>query len=211
MDHDIYIQSTVLEAFDYFNAELFASTLPPVIINFSRQQPKSFGYFSVDRWKNNKLNNQTHEISLNPIWFVRGLKHTYATLVHEMVHLWQMEFGKNPPKSGYHNKEWAEKMKQVGLMPSNTGAEGGKETGANCSHYIIEGAKYESCYFRLPDSAILNYESIEFQKTEKSIKKRQSKTKYSCTCGFNCWAKPDAQILCGNCSTVKPVKMQCEE
>lgn len=39
------------------------------------------------------------------------------TIVHEMVHLWQYEFGK-PSHRTYHNKE-ADKM-AIGLMPSNT-------------------------------------------------------------------------------------------
>ena len=37
-----------------------------------------------------------------------------GTLVHEMCHQWQHELG-NPSRSGYHNKEWGNKMKEVGL------------------------------------------------------------------------------------------------
>jgi len=56
--------------------------------------------------------------------------------VHEMVHLWQHMHGK-PGARGYHNKEWAAKMKAIGLQPSNNGMVGGKETGQHMMDYII--------------------------------------------------------------------------
>ena len=40
-----------------------------------------------------------------------------------MTHLEQAHFGK-PSRNGYHNKEWADLMERVGLMPSDTGAPG---------------------------------------------------------------------------------------
>ena len=38
-----------------------------------------------------------------------------------MTHVWQHQHGK-PSSRGYHNREWAAKMKAIGLQPSNTGA-----------------------------------------------------------------------------------------
>ena len=58
-----------------------------------------------------------------------------ATLVHEMTHLEQEEFGK-PSKGGHHNMEWANLMIRVGLTPTDTGNEGGKMTGRNVTHMI---------------------------------------------------------------------------
>ena len=49
-------------------------------------------------------------------------------LVHEMTHLEQEEYGK-PGKKGHHNREWVGLMERVGLIPSDTGAPGGKQTG----------------------------------------------------------------------------------
>jgi len=41
------------------------------------------------------------------------------TLLHEQVHLWQQNFGKDPVKPGkvYHNKEFVEKCESLGLHP----------------------------------------------------------------------------------------------
>ena len=60
----------------------------------------------------------------------------HSTLVHEMCHLWQEDFGK-PSRGGYHNRQWADKMIQVGLMPTDTGEPGGQLTGQRVTHYII--------------------------------------------------------------------------
>nr|WP_025465377.1 SprT-like domain-containing protein [Acinetobacter baumannii] len=63
------------------------------------------------------------------------------TLVHEMVHAWQFHFGK-PGRRGYHNKEWADKMEAIGLMPSSTGKPGGARTGEKMADYAIPGGLF---------------------------------------------------------------------
>jgi predicted SprT family Zn-dependent metalloprotease len=138
------------------------------------------------------------------------------TLVHEMVHLWQFEFGK-PSRAGYHNKEWAKKMQEVGLMPSNTGKEGGKKTGQNMSDYPIEGGVFVKAFKKMPDKIILPFKSAEKiagisfvggteQGSEgddadkpKPTKPKKNKTKYTCSCGTNIWGKPELNVICGDC------------
>ncbi|MBM5564638.1 SprT-like domain-containing protein, partial [Klebsiella quasipneumoniae] len=81
----------------------------------------------------------TDEIAMNPAYFaVCPPEEIMQTLVHEMAHLWQHHFGK-PGRRGYHNKEWAERMEEIGLMPSSTGKPGGAKTGDKMADYIIEG------------------------------------------------------------------------
>ena len=60
-----------------------------------------------------------------------------------MTHLEQQHFGK-PGRGRYHNKEWGSLMVRVGLQPSNTGKPGGKTTGDQMTHYIIEGGVFET-------------------------------------------------------------------
>jgi predicted SprT family Zn-dependent metalloprotease len=77
-----------------------------------------------------------HELALNPDHFIcRTDAEICSTLGHEMTHVWQHQFGQ-PSARGYHNREWAAKMKTMGLQPSNTGAVGGKETGQQMTHYV---------------------------------------------------------------------------
>jgi SprT-like family len=121
-------------AYETFNRALFDNTLPNCLITLQRRR-RTYGYFCADRFgrSNGEL---TDEIALNPSHFRdRPVEEVLATLAHEMVHLWQHHFGK-PGRGRYHNLEWAEKMKAIGLQPTATGKEGGAEIGdvmKNCA------------------------------------------------------------------------------
>src|SRR5246127_2499165 len=119
------VYKDLLYAYDYFNDVLFGGKLPPCLITMQRK-PRARGYFSYERF-NSRRDEQdtTDEIALNPIAFQdRTDEEILSTLVHEMVHLWQYHFG-SPSRSGYHNREWADMMKRLGLPPSDTGKPGG--------------------------------------------------------------------------------------
>ncbi|MEY2152325.1 SprT-like domain-containing protein [Rhodanobacter sp. 115] len=128
-------------AYDFFNQRLFAGMLPPCLITLNRSKD-TFGYFSPGRFV--RFDGQlTHEIALNPAYFAaRPLKETLSTLVHEQVHLWQETFG-SPGRGRYHNAEWASMCEAAGLMPSDTGAPGGRRVGDRVSHYIIDGGPFD--------------------------------------------------------------------
>jgi hypothetical protein len=82
------------------------------------------------------------------------------TIVHEMVHAWQHHFGE-PGRRGYHNQQWANKMIEVGLMPSDTGAPGGAKTGEKMADYSIDGGRFEHACQELlgqPEHAIAWYD-----------------------------------------------------
>jgi hypothetical protein len=124
-----------------------------------------------------------------------------ATPVHETVHLWQHHFG-TLSRTGYHNKEWATMMKAVGLIPSDTDTEAGKETGQHVSHYIQVDGMFDRAYAELVTLGfIVPYVELWAEGEEKTRKKKAaSKTKYTCPgCGLNAWAKPDVSLLCGEC------------
>lgn len=135
-------------AYDHFNTELFGGQLPGCLITLQREK-KSYGFFRSRSFVNQNDQSFTDEIALNPCYFpVVPLKETMQTLVHEMVHQWQAHFG-DPGRRSYHNKEWGAKMKAVGLMPSNTGKPGGKETGEQMADYAIEGGVFEQALDKL--------------------------------------------------------------
>ena len=116
-----------------------------------------------------------------------------------MAHVWQQTHGQVPRRS-YHDRQWAAKMKEIGLQPSNTGEPGGKETGQSVSHYILPGGAYAKAYAKLAASGFeLSWQSRPDHGEERK-KKRASKTKFTCPeCNQNAWAKPDALLLCGAC------------
>jgi hypothetical protein len=191
---------TLAAAFDFFNRRLFAGTLPPAIITLQRKAG-THGYYSANRFEGrDDGGRETDEIALNPGTFAgRSDRDILSTLVHEMVHHWQQHFGK-PGRGRYHNQEWAEKMEQVGLVPSTTGVAGGQRTGQRMTHYTILGGLFDrACTELLGDGVKLEWQSREWS-AGGSRKTRSSKTKYTCPeCGLNAWAKPAAPLICGDC------------
>lgn len=159
--------SELQQAYEAFNQALFDGILPNCLITLQREK-HTCGYFSSGRFASvdGKL---TDEIAINPAYFaVTPIIEVLQTLVHEMTHLWQYHFGK-PGRGRYHNKEWADKMESIGLMPSSTGKPGGDKTGDCMADYAIEGGLFlQSCkelltnefrlswYDRYPDSTIAN-------------------------------------------------------
>lgn len=182
-------------AFDYFNKELFREALPACIVTLQRKR-NAYGYFSGDRFKHLKNGEKRDEIAMNPDCFDRSLPEVLSTLVHEMCHQWQHKFGK-PSRGGYHNKQWALKMKEVGLQPSTSGAEGGKETGPKVGHFIINGDRFDEAAGKLIQAGF----KIEWCGiVDPPPPRKESKVKYSCPqCALNAWAKPDTKLICGDC------------
>jgi len=162
----------------------------------------AYGYFSRERFANTTDPTEvTDEIALNPIYFATRKPHeVLGTLVHEMVHLWQSHFGK-PPRKGYHDKQWAAKMREVGLIPTATGEPGGKETGQKVTHLIEENGRFEKAVARLlAENPTILYHDQSCDTDTASQKKAASKTKYTCSdCGVNAWAKPETLLICGTC------------
>ena len=191
-------------AYKHFNARLFGNELPACLITVQRQR-KSLGYFSGARFtRTDQAGDITDEIALNPEHFsTQTPEDMLSTLVHEMVHLWQHHFGK-PSRWVAHNREWAKKMRAVGLISSDTGKPAGKETGRYVSHYIEEGGPFaHACAAFLSRHTLTLYHDRaaddEGRKAARRIK-NASKTKFSCKrCGANAWGKPDLRLICGAC------------
>jgi len=194
------IQNQLNGAFACFNTALFNNKLPKCIITISSSS-RQHGHYIKERFTARKTetldegNQYMDEIALNPDSFDRDDIVILGTLVHEMVHLWQDVFGE-PSRAAYHNKEWGTKMEELGLMPSDTGLEGGKRTGQKMSHYIIYGGQFEERAKTYLNNFLLDYRG------QKSIgvsaPKKKSKVKYTCPeCNQNAWAKPGASLICG--------------
>jgi len=128
-------------AFDHYNARLFDGLIPPCLITMQREK-RTYGYFSHRRFAHRTEQATVDEIAINPSYFgVVPLLEILQTVVHEMAHAWQFHHG-TPGRRGYHNKEWADKMEAIGLMPSATGKPGGARTGEHMADYAIEGGSF---------------------------------------------------------------------
>ena len=198
---------TLQDAYDYFNRALFGGGLPQVLITLQRRA-RALGYFSPDRFqRRGEIAEHVHEIALNPNGFAGNTdEEILSTLAHEMVHVWQKEYGA-PGRGRYHNRQWAQKMYDVGLVPSSTGKPGGAITGDSMSHYVLEGGPYLTacreflkCYRLVWESAV-DADHNSDGEDETAGTKSPTRAKFTCpNCGLNVWAKPGARVDCHNCS-----------
>lgn len=204
---EMYDQLVV--AYDHFNKSLFDGALPPCLITLQRSK-KSYGYFRGKRFASAE-GQLADEIALNPAHFKsRAMDEVLATLVHEMVHLWQHHFGA-PGRGRYHNREWAEKMKAVGLQPTADGAEGGAETGEAMSHLIISGGAFEKAAAKLLaksfslswtdyiEATVFNEAAGGGKREAETPSKAGKWFKFECpVCKQSARAKYEAALVCGN-------------
>jgi SprT-like family len=187
-------------AYEFFNAELFDDELPGALFTMQRRR-NSRGYFSFTRFGHRRGDQIVDEIALNPATFVeRTDQQIISTAVHEMAHQWQYHFGK-PGRRGYHNKEWAAKMLEVGLIPSHTGEPGGKQTGQRVSHFIEDGGPFDRAWGELAGAGFkLDYQD---QSVAHPIEPRRIKVRYACPgCSIHVWGKPELRIACLQCDEV---------
>jgi hypothetical protein len=185
-------------AFDFFNAELFSGQLPPVMLTIHRKR-NARGYFWAEQFRDREDDAlKLDEIALNPEHMGRTPTDVLSTLVHEMTHLEQQHFGK-PPKSAYHNKEWAGMMEAVGLIPSVTGQPGAPKTGRNCTHYIEAGGKFAvACAAFLAQGHDLSWFALAPVKAEKEAD--TSKVPHICEeCEQKVWGKLGIRVYCADC------------
>ncbi len=198
------------QAYEHFNRALFGGTLPNALITLQRRKG-SYGYFAGDRFTSAD-GRTADEIALNPQGFAdQRVIDVLATLVHEMVHLWQHHFG-TPGRGRYHNREWAEKMKAIGLQPTDGAAEAdmmpGKETGDRIGHVIVAGGRFENAANKLlaREFAIVWKEpplsiphSITGEGAAPPAGKSGKRLRYCCPeCDLKAWAKHDARLICGD-------------
>ena len=184
---------------------------PVVSLICLSSNPKFYGYFQAGRFIHTD-GEIKDELAMNPKYFIgRPLLLTLSTLVHEMCHchVWQEHFGVKKSLRTYHNHEWAKTMERVGLMPSNTGKEGGKKTGQKMTHYIIEQGMFETKSQILltedfniswSDRYALVGELDKSDEEKKSMGQKQTRKKFTCPgCGANVWGKPTLNLICGDC------------
>lgn len=155
--HELY--TPLIHAFNHFNKTLFAGELPPVIFTLQRKK-NVMGFFAAKRWGNVK-GELCSEISINPSYFANcRIIEIFQTLVHEMVHAWQYHFG-HPSEGHYHNKEWAQKMMDIGLMPSDTGEPGGAIVGRNMSDFIMKQGLFMTAAYTLLKDETFNLQWVD--------------------------------------------------
>lgn len=193
---DYEIVPALYAAFAHFNRALFNGTLPNVVITLHRHR-SALGYFRNDAYaRRHHADQKAHEIALNPDTFDgRTDDEILSTLVHEMVHLQQQISGK-PSRNGYHNKQWAKLMLEVGLEPFNV-QNPDKQTGQRCSHHVQAGGRFAVACAALQAGGF----EIALCGLPGEVKAHAvSKVAYECLdCDVKVWGKSGLNVVCGEC------------
>ena len=103
---------------DFFNIAFFKAeqVMVPVLF-FEKIRVNSLGRLEFNR---ELLGEREVIICINSLYLNRPFWDTLATLLHEMCHGWQAVYGR-PSNSWFHNKEFREKMKEVGVVVDSKG------------------------------------------------------------------------------------------
>ena len=115
-----YLSEELYTWFDLFNERFFDNALKTPVISFERTRVNTLGHFVIDR---NSFGLKWN-ININSLYAHCTLGDTLATLLHEMIHQWQQEFGKKKgksPRNNYHNKEFRIKAKLLGIPSDESG------------------------------------------------------------------------------------------
>jgi len=216
---------SIEKAYAYFNRVLFFRKLPECVLTLGSPGKKSLGSMLSYSWITDVEGEIFHQITLDRRVFAYVPMEVHSTLVHEMVHLWQYEYGTPSKNAPYHNKEWARKMKEVGLIPSHTGDVGGKETGNKVSHYIESGGRFEKAFNKLPASCSYPLTTrmpdelypakvrvVPSRKNQNKEENRQrsgtSKATYICPkCGQRAYGSQKLMLNCGVCEVAMERKV----
>jgi hypothetical protein len=99
-------------------------------------------------------------------------------------------------------------MDDIGLIPSDTGKEGGKRTGDAVSHYIKPGGRFALAVEKLLAAGFeITWREVAADRAssgagggEGGASLSGKRTKYTCPhpeCTLNAWAKAGAALVCG--------------
>ena len=168
-----------------------------------------------------KLNgDKIQYLGINPRYLAQGNEHVLSTLCHELCHIYENAFI-HIPRGGYHDKAWADLMKDCGLEPVYL-----NKSKTSVNEKIIEGGGFEAFvkdfteeygdYFnvveysqtvaqgykdRNPDSDADLSDAPAADNADKPVKVyNRNKTKYTCRCcGLTVWGKAGLDISCNDC------------
>lgn len=96
----------LVKIFKMLNEDLFENALSIPVITI-QSTPKAYGHITVGKvWTSDE--EERHELNIGAGTLSRPIEETIATLIHEMVHLWNIQQGIQDTSRGYtyHNKQF---------------------------------------------------------------------------------------------------------
>jgi hypothetical protein len=191
--------TAIQQAVDFFNKEFFDGKLPDVFVRYETRA-NSDGFYTPSGFSARDGKYEKDCIALNSDRFVGKTDlQILAVLYHNLCHHGEYYFGTAPARH-YHDEEWANLMMRADVMPSSTGAAGGKITGKKMSHYVIPGGRFEkACEKLFATGWRLNLQSTPVPGSK--VKKEKNKDTLICPgCNDRTWnSKRGKRWICPEC------------
>lgn len=187
---------------DYFNGEVDE----PVIT--IQSTPRAYGHCSVHKTWTVK-GEERHELNISADYLKRPIEEVIATLLHEMVHLWNLKHNIQDCSRGdtYHNKKFKEKAETVDLIIEHDDRYGWTITtpSEKLIEYIIDKGWEEismnhGFYIPVSYGGSGSGTTPTGGTTTPTTRKPSSTRKYICPCcGNSVRATKTVNIICGDC------------
>lgn len=184
------------DMFDLFNKKYFEDKLSKPVITVSPDSTKgAYGWCtSWKAWKDGQR--EYYEINMCAEYLTRPFEQVAGTMLHEMIHLYDLENGIQDCSRGgtYHNAKFKKAAEEHGLIVEATEKYGYAKTQlSDEAKKAIEDFKGKSAFVLFRESG---------RKTEKkTTKSKSSSRKYVCPCcGTIVRATKEVKIICADCN-----------
>lgn len=188
------------DLFEVFNDKYFEGLLSrPVITVSPDTKNRSLGWCTTYKaWQHKDADEGYFEINICAEHLARPFEEVAGTMLHEMVHLKNLQDGIQDTSRGgtYHNKKFKAVAEEHGLTVESNEKYGWAITELN------DDAKYEVSEFMnfIGKSSFDIYRHAESEKKKKGGGKSSSR-KYVCPCcGMIIRATKEVNIVCGDCN-----------
>lgn len=198
------IISELHRAFKIFNDNLFDGTLPEPAIIIAPKGKKSLalGWCTVSKiWKNDLTLEERYEINIVAEALNRGIYPVMSTLLHEMVHLYNLVNEiKDVSRGGtYHNAKFKRVAENHGLVVEH-------RDGVGWSHTYLQGTTMDLVDSARFDEAVFSFGRRDAEDLEDDLiknkrkRKKNSIRKYVCPrCHGIIRASRQVNVICGDC------------
>lgn len=184
-------------AFDFLNEKLFYGEIQerPILTISPDVTKGAYGWCTSWRaWQGEK--GEYYEINICAETLNRPWYDVVETLLHEMVHLYNLQEGiKDVSRGGtYHNKHFKETAEKVGLFVEKT-----EKYGFSKTALTMETKELIESQLNLEDFGIARPKTAKPEKK----KTKNSSRKYVCPeCGMSVRATKDVHIMCADCDVI---------
>lgn len=205
MTNIVELAHNLQHLFEYLNQELFDGTCPHAMLTIQSSR-KAYGHCSIyPIWEGK---NKLHEINIAPEYINRPIEETTATLVHEMVHLYNIANGVKDTSRGYtyHNRKFKTEAEKRELIIERHPTYGWTIT--KPTENLKQLAKQFKTFdiYRIggnpqqpPKGTDTDGNNGTDPKTEKPRKPKQSMRKLTCPCGVIIRATKKVNVICEDC------------